>query len=116
MGKNYVDVRLSGSVDTSTGGFVLNTKDRKRDVHIIYSQHTTRTTVSSTRHDTYGYGVNSILFITDGALTSVTATNMALSTNLSSGTTFAAGTTLYLNDASKVKLTSHGSQLIFLNG
>jgi len=112
---NYLNVRLSNAVDTSTGGTVLQVKDRKHDVHTIYSNRGVRTTVSSTRYDTAGRGINSIIFITDGALTSLTCTDMQLSTNISSGTTLTAGSIIYVNNASKVKCSSHGAQLIYFN-
>ena len=84
---------------------------------MIYSDAGERTTVSSTRSDSNSAGVNHITFITDGALTSVTCTEgyIVNSTDISSATTYTAGSVIYLRDASKVKLTSHGAMMVHLN-
>jgi len=88
-----------------------------RNVHSVFSDQGARTTVSSTRHDTAGRGINSIYFMTSGALTSLTDTKnwIALSTLIDSGTTMQHNTLFVVTDCSKVKCSSHGAQVIYLN-
>ena len=87
------------------------------NTNMVFSNNTVRTTISSTRNDTEQRGINSIHFITDGALTTVACTEgyIKLSTEIDSSSTFTAGSVIYVKDASKVVCTSHGAQMVYLN-
>jgi len=84
---------------------------------IIYSNDGAKTTVSDTRSDTEGKGINHITFITDGALSSVISTYGVFigADAIDSSSTYTAGSVLYLNKARKVKCSTHGSMTIHLN-
>ena len=121
---------IHGMRDTSTGGEVFKVKNPALDtqtkdwqnrnagnVNMVYSDHGERTTVSSTRNDTGGRGLSHILFMSDGALSSLTDTGSFIvnSTDISSGTTISGGTVFYIPESKKVKCSSHGAQMIYLN-
>ena len=113
---------IHGMRDTSTGGELFKVKNPTinkiaGNVHMVYSDHGERTTVSSTRNDTGGRGLSHILFMSDGALSSLTDTGsyIANSTDISSGTTVSGGTVFHIPNSKKVKCSSHGAQMIYLN-
>ena len=86
-------------------------------VRMVFSDNAVRTSISTTRYDTAGSGIYSVHFLTDGALTSVNCTEdfFELDSAIDSGTTFTAGSILIVRDAKKVKCTSHGVQMVYLN-
>lgn len=87
------------------------------NTNMVFSNNGVRTTISSTINDTEQRGINSIHFVTAGALTTVVCTEgyIKLSTAIDSSSTFTAGSILYVKDASKVVCSSHGAQMIYLN-
>lgn len=84
-------------------------------VKAIYSARGERDTISSTRHDTASKKISAIYMLTSGCISSLTCPNIVNSSDISSGTTIGAGVKIFVKDATKIKTSSHGAQMIYLN-